>query len=257
MVNLVYQQGGRLGNSIIQYFAAYIFAKKFNLKLNATTKGWDNFDFNSLIKNTIIDGNIGYNTIELTDENFIEYLERDSLELNKYNFNGYFQIKDFLQNYENDIKSNLNLIYKDVDKDLVFVHYRIGDVINKSVMLPLEYYIEALEKINCKGGYISSDSINHEFCKILMDKFNLLPINLSPLDTIMFAKDFNNIVLSEGTFSWCIGFFSRTSNIIYNKRNINWHGDIFFDRWTSLSWDYDSSTVNSDYTLTSYKPIKL
>ena len=213
MVNLVYQQGGRLGNNLIQYFAAYIFSKKFNLKLNVNPTS----DFYSIVKDTTIDGNVGMNTIEINDNNFLSYLENDELELNNYQLNGYFQLKDFLQKYEDDIKSNINLTYKEVDKNFAFVHYRIGDVINDCRMLPVEYYIEALEKLNCKGGYISSDSIGHNFCQILINRFNLIPVSLSPIDTINFAKDFNNIILSDGTFSWCIGFLSNANNIIDRK----------------------------------------
>jgi hypothetical protein len=253
MVNLLYQQGGRLGNNIIQYFASFIFAKKFNLKLNVNP----NFDFSILIKDINIDGSIGENIVELNDNSFLKYLESDEVELNNYQLNGYFQTKYLLQNYENEIKSNLNLVYNEVDSELVFVHYRIGDILNDCRMLPVEYYIEALEKFNCKGGYISSDSIDHNFCKILIDRFNLIPINLSPIDTINFAKDFNNIVLSDGTFSWCIGFFSRTNNIIYNKRDYFWHGDIFFERWINLSWHYDSNTIYDNYKLNDYKPIRI
>jgi len=253
MVNLVYQQGGRLGNNLIQYFAAYIFSKKFNLKLNVNPTS----DFYSIVKDTTIDGNVGMNTIEINDNNFLSYLESDELELNNYHLNGYFQLKDFLQKYEDDIKSNINLTYKEVDKNFVFVHYRIGDVINDCRMLPVEYYIEALEKLNCKGGYISSDSIGHNFCQILINRFNLMPVSLSPIDTINFAKDFNNIILSDGTFSWCIGFLSNANNIIYNKREYFWHGDIFFDRWESLSWHYDDKTIYDNYKLNDYKPIKI
>ena len=191
MVNLVYQQGGRLGNNLIQYFAAYIFSKKFNLKLNVRP----NDEFNFLIKETNVDGNIGDTIIELNDNNFLDYLECDNLKINNYQLNGYFQLKGFLQKYEMYIKSNLSINYKEVDKELVFVHYRIGDIINDCRMLPVEYYIEALEKLNCKGGYISSDSIGHIFCKTLIERFNLIPVNLSPVDTINFGKDFNNIVL--------------------------------------------------------------
>ena len=66
MVNLVYQQGGRLGNNLIQYFAAYIFSKKFNLKLNVNPTD----DFYSIVKDINIDGDIGKNIVELSDNNF-------------------------------------------------------------------------------------------------------------------------------------------------------------------------------------------
>jgi len=110
--------------------------------------------------------------------------------------------------------------------------------------------------MNFNGGYISSDSINHKFCIHLIKKYNLIPINMNPSQVIDFGKNFNNIVLSEGTFSWWIGFLSQAETIICNKRDFFWHGDIFLDRWKKLSWDYTIETIFKNYKLKEYKPKK-
>lgn len=208
------------------------------------------------LKKKIFNENFFTETTIINDNNFNEFLEKKEI-LNKNLFlDGFFQNKEFLQKYENEIKNLLNVTYRDVDTNSVFIHYRIGDIINDRRMLPVEYYEDALESINFNQGYISSDTINHNFCIHLIKKYNLKPIHMSPLSLIDFAKNFNNIILSEGTFSWWIGFLSQAETIICNKRNYFWHGDIFFDRWKKLSWDYKIESVYDNYKLNSYKPTK-
>jgi hypothetical protein len=77
---------------------------------------------------------------------------------------------------------------------------------------------------------------------------------MSPSEVIDFGKNFNNIILSEGTFSWWIGFLSQAETIFCNKRDYFWHGDIFLDRWKKLSWDYEIETIFENYKLKEYKP---
>jgi hypothetical protein len=255
MVTLKYD--GRLGNNLIQYISSLFFAKKFNLNFNLEPNS-NSGNWNFLLKNRIVNGLTGNQTIEVNDDNFIDLLNREKIEPNHYHFNGYFQNKEFLQTYESEIKSLLNINYINTDKDSVFVHYRIGDVMNDRRMLPLEYYIDALDSITFKSGFISSDSIDHVFCKQLISKYNLTPIHgLSPIDTLNFGKNFNNLVLSEGTFSWWIGYLSNAENIICNKRNYLWHGDIFLDRWKKLQWDYDESVIYDSRKLKEYKIKKI
>jgi hypothetical protein len=69
----------------------------------------------------------------------------------------------------------------------------------------------------------------------LSEKYNLMPYQDSPVGTINFAKNFDNLVLSEGTFSWWMGFLSKEANIYYPKGKVSWHGDIFvFDEWCGV-----------------------
>ena len=256
MVSVNYN--GRLGNNMIQYFAAYILAKKKNLFLNSYPRTSEDFGYYLKIKQLPTERK-GSNKIEVTDNNFLEILESGE-ELNHYHLNGFFQKKELLEKYENEIKSSMDLKYDPkITKDLVIVHYRIGDIKGDRRMLPLEYYIEALDLLKFSGGYITSDTLEHPFCLKLMKKYKLIPIkNLSPLQTIDFGKNFNNIVTSESTFSWWIAFLSKAENIIYNKRShFRCYGDIFFNRWGNLSWDYEIDTIYEIYKLNNYKPCRL
>ena len=105
-------------------------------------------------------------------------------------------------------------------------------------MLPLEYYSDALDRLNCKSGYITSDSPNHPNVIYLKNKYNLSNISLNPMDSILYGIQFNNLVLSEGSFSWWIGFLSEANNIYYNERERFWHGDMFvLPDWKPLYFD--------------------
>ncbi len=90
-----------------------------------------------------------------------------------------------------------------------------------------------------------------------MNKFNLEIYNASPLNTIDFAKNFKNLVLSEGTFSWWIGFLSNANNIYFNERERFWHGDIFvFPEWKALKYDWDLECIGPNNELKCNKIVK-
>ena len=255
MVTLTYN--GRLGNNIIQYITAFLFAKKNNFFLNCKPK--TNYgDFGEYFKLPISDGQIkGEEIVIVNDENYIKLFESKNLEIKHYHFEGFFQDKIFLEKYRKELLSLFELNYQKKDTNQVFVHYRIGDIIDDRRMLPIEYFYESLDKINPIGGYISSENLSHKFCIQLMKKYNLVEFQSDPLSTLNFAKNFDNIVLSEGTFSWLIGFLSSGKNIFCNERNYKWHGDINFSFWNKLGWDYDQSSIYNSRFLSYYSPTKL
>lgn len=225
MVTIKYD--GRLGNNIIQLLAGYVFAIKHNLRFESRDPYFEGFIDYSRCDG----GDIGHGEFTIDDYNFIEYLEMERVERKSYVFKGFFQTKEFLEKYEQEIRSLLKVEHSYAGDRSVFLHYRIGDIMGTSKMMPVEYYEQALDRIDFDTGYISSDTIDHGNCQRLIEKYNLTTISMDPMQTILYGKNFKNIVLSEGTFSWWIGFLSRDSNIICSHRKPDWHGDIFFDRW--------------------------
>ena len=107
--------------------------------------------------------------------------------------------------------------------------YRVNTIDN--------YYEKVLSNEMFVNGYISSDSINDPLCQTLINKYNLTIIDKSEVETIMFASTCNIIVLSGGTFSWLIGFFSFFSkNIYYPNIDNPWYGNIFnLLNWQSVA----------------------
>jgi hypothetical protein len=239
---------GRLGNNLFQYVAAHIFAKKFKLFINSNVID-GKFKFPQLNGSVHVD-----NKLIVNDSNFLELLNSETIEPRHYIFDGFFQIKDFVLNYKNEIKSLFDLSYDEINKDEVFVMYRIGDIEGIRQMLPIEFYRDALTKISSKSGYITSDSPTHPNVINLSKEFNLKIYNNTPSETINFAKNFNNLVLSEGSFSWWVGILSNSKNIYYNQRERFWHGDIFvFPEWTPLHYDWEPECFTSKNKLICYK----
>jgi hypothetical protein len=234
MVTIEYK--GRLGNNMFQYISAYFFAKKFGLSL-MTLPIHSDLHFGEFFNlNNCYGDIINSPSVIITDDNFLEYLKQTDIPKAHYIFCGYFQNKNFIMDYENEIIKYFRPINNKIDE--VFVVYRIGDIIDTPKMLSIEYYRKCLNKITFNSGYITSDSPDHPNVIKLCEEFGLkLYHNSSPLTTIDFARKFNKLVLSEGTFSWWIGYLSQAEIIICNKRDYIWHGDIFLDRWEKMNFN--------------------
>jgi len=222
---------GRLGNNFFQNIVASILSKKFDLKvLNYP----DTTEHEKLGIN-YHNGNLDYSDkITVSDENLLEILKTDKLNFG-LNIDGYFQLKEFVYNYKKEILSNFNLKYENDKNNDLFIHVRLGDT--SHLNNGFNYYSKAIEHLNYENGYITSDSMNHDIVKSLVKKYNLIEYQNSPVETINFGKNFKNIILSRGTFSWWTGFLSKAESIIYPPQIEKWDGDIFvFDDWIKMDY---------------------
>ena len=225
---------GRLGNAMFRNCAASILSKKFNIKVEKYVK----------IQNLQIlqprfyeqGTQIYENLIQVTGVNFKKILETPSID---YGLQLHYpcQNKHFVLNYKQEILNQFDLKYNQQHSDDLFVHVRLGDCLPNNRVPNLGYYVQAIEQTKFNKGYISSDAPSHEIVTYLINKFNLTLYENGPAETINFAKDFGNLVLSKGTFSWWIGFLSHSKSVFYPKGGPRWHGDIFvFDEWTPIEF---------------------
>lgn len=223
---------GRLGNNILQYVIGYIFSKKFNLhyKINP------NIESSNILKPINITGNFcDNNEVEyITDENISMFLEKTSIPCKNYIINGFFQtqeISELIRTYKSEL---FNLDYE--KKDGIFLHYRIGDIEHN--MSPLSYYEKAINLLGSNNKiYISSDTPNHKNILKLCSKYDCEIVSLNPVETIKFGKNFKKIILSEGSFSFWVGFLSSDSEIIINKRDVRWAGHMPLKEWEVLNYN--------------------
>lgn len=237
-------KNGRFGNNLFQYCASYIFSKKNKRKFNGDflapylkRQTWETEKDDFRV------------TVKVDDDNFIETLENPALDAN-YLFDGYFQNPHFINNYKEEILDIFNFDYDQREKegDLI-VFYRLGDMEQKRESLPISYFSSILEKINFSSGFIRSDSPENPKVKILMERFGLKFLEGEDAANVVWrAKNFDKMILSEGTFSWWPAFLSQAKEIHYNWRRdrFTWHGDIFVDKnWIQHKFDWLDFTSNN------------
>jgi hypothetical protein len=216
---------GRLANKILQNIGISVLAKKY-----------DYFpEYHNIEENNLIGLNLFYGKEKNT--NFVWYHETESLEQllsqsvnidHGIIYHGYFQNKDFLLNHRKSIEEVVKK--REIKKyNEVFVHVRLGDETHSNP--GIKYYEKILNSISFNGGMVSSDSLEHPIVEELSKKYNLKIFNSSPIDTILTGSEYEYRVLSNGSFSWMIGYLGDNDNVFCNK-NLTFHGDIFvYPEW--------------------------
>jgi len=227
MVNSIEICHARLGNLLFINFILHLVSKKFdylstyNVFQDSKILGF-NYNVGSIVNPELK---------EYTDTTIFNLLQGPNKIDHGIMFNGFGQLKDIILTYKDELNSIIERNFE-VNNE-VFVHIRLDDSIHNNP--GLEYYRTCLNELNAASGYISSDSPEHEIVKTLISEFNLKLYNNSPVETLNFAKTFDKLVLSSGTFSWWIGVLSKASKIYYPIHKIFWHGDIFvFPDWNGI-----------------------
>ena len=225
---------GRLCNHLIRNVAVSLVAKKNNL--------FAEYGYYNEIQSLGIDLFVGEKKYDkymtLPEEDIMEFLEYDDLTCDLIIVEWHtFQTKEFtnyLYQYFREEGVQTNIIQKNQYQERYknnndcYVHIRLGDVIQQNP--GFQYYDKAISQLSFDNLYISSDSIDHEICKQIIEKYpKTVVIQQDQIDTIKFASTCKHIVLSHGTYSACIGYLAFFSDIYYpaiDDKTI-WCGDIF------------------------------
>lgn len=236
--------GGRFGNHFFRDLACSFIARNSNINYTYGQYSHMIEDLGILLfkpeKETIFETNI-----EIGDDNFFQYIHTP-IENNFSLASSWCQTKDFANYIYNHIRKpdiKKSVIEKNKYKHRynnnndVFIHIRLGDVIDKQKKTyTFEYFDNILKSLQFEKGYIASESLNDELCTRLIEKYNLIPYYNDEVDTIMFASTCKNVILTSGTFSWVIGVFSYDSTVFYKLSDDGWCSQVIFsiDDWKKI-----------------------
>jgi hypothetical protein len=260
-------EDGRLGNKNFQNLALSLLAQKYNVPVNYLLLDECSRLGISLYSGTqLMSGSPFYvneSNIQLLLEANSTRLENRSLLLNKLT-PPYFQIPWFANLLRYQIFPQMgadlfranpwrNRIGRNND---IFVHIRLGDKATaKDVTRSANDYISAIsfvaernrKLLNTNEIFIASDSPSHPLVSEVARYFDDATIvdELNRVETIQFGSTAQNIILSDGTFSWVIGVFAATLANFTNSqhpllikwlpRKDIWHGNIFiFNDWERI-----------------------
>ena len=224
-MSVLVNYSGRLGNNILQYLMGKYIAHKFDLKLKTDPVGL-NDDFEIRYDEG---GRCLEEMIEVNDDNILEILSMDIIDKG-VNLNGFFQKKAIFQNEDIVSFYKDSLVPKKIDNTSdLFIHVRLGDI-EDTFNLPYEYYENQISKINYNDCFLTSDSIDHPIVKKLQTRFKNVQLftGWSPSFIIRYGTNCNKLVLSAGSFSFCMGFFHKGDPTVYciNNEVMNQHFNI-------------------------------
>lgn len=255
-INNTHICGGRFGNIFIRNFIAEYIAKKNNLKFEYERYdqfkklGIKLFIGEKIYDETIIITDEIVDSIIFDDEIFDKYVKNKNILFRKHDYNP-LNLNNFcwgqtssivshirnIVNFEERVYNSNPYIKKYNNNNNLFVHVRLGDIIEHNFYVNFNYYDNIISKISYKIGYITSDSINHDICQKLINKYKLIIYDSDEIDTLQFGSTCKNIILSNGTYSWLLGLLSFRSNVYYPKIKIKWHGNIYvYPDWNEIDY---------------------
>ena len=220
MITINYR--GRLGNNLIQYAAGAILAEKTGMCLKTKPESRNN-NFGEAFSLQPIDGVCYDKTIELNDKNYYDHLNNPEPNIG-YILNGFFQDSKLLCDFRDQILDLYKLPEpkESISSDDVFIACRLGDCLKgPRTYCTMEYIENQLKASRHKydKAYVTSDTITHPPLKRLIEEYNLTVYQDEPMDTILFGAQFNNLILSAGSFSYLMAYFSKADNVtVYRSK---------------------------------------
>lgn len=195
---------GRTGNQLFQIAATYAHAKRNGFEycipptsINETL--WPSHRYS----------NVNYGKMKGTPyhEPHFHYAEipnEDNLLLT-----GYFQSAKYFDDYYIELRDLFGFPDFTMNKGTCCLHIRRGDYIqykDQFNLLPLEWYMNAIEEMGDKEFWVFSDDKNYIAQKFGGKKNFRLMSNGHPLDAIRMGSTCENHIISASSFSWWMAY---------------------------------------------------
>ena len=195
------------------------------------------------------------NTINLTDYNYFEILNKNELKSNVNPNNNYFQTKkitDKIHIYLNSDKITNEIMNNNPHKELYnnnndrFIHIRLGDV---AIYNPgFEYHDSIISTLKVDNIYIATDSNNDYIIKNLQQKYkNIILMSNNLINIIQVGSTAKYVILSYGTLSCFIGYFAYYSVVYYKKPEKKYAWDWNNERGDECNMFQNHSTKICDW----------
>lgn len=235
---------GRIGNNLFQYALYYKLKKKYNISV--FVYGWnpdfekyfekvnwiDSFYFRKLVHKAIK----FFPNKTFTQYDFQPLAQIDKEIENNLVLDGYFQSAQFFEGYEDLIKNNFKIkkkyikefekrfakLYK--ENKILVINYRLGDYVNwgndslggKNLVLPLDYYKNALAKIADIDSFkiilvTDEKQVAKEHFSFIQ---NIEVFSEGAIIDFQLIKNSHTIIIANSTFSWWAAYLSRTAKRI-------------------------------------------
>lgn len=155
-----------------------------------------------------------------------------------------------------------------------FVKHEVNNITNDDLVLSIrlgrdylgqhkyrlllgDYFKIVLDNINYNRLFITSQD---PYNSVLSDLYEYDPIfvdHVTPVHTLHFVKQFNNIAISQSTYSWWAAYLSSATRVFFPiTKDGPWsYGPHQRDKWKSFQ--HDLMVPQDRYTYVSYKDRKL
>jgi hypothetical protein len=230
-MSIQFNQKGRTGNNLYQYFISRILADTYKLNLLHNLNS-PVLQFNPVTK---YPDKTNLDVIYINDTNIYQAINYNSHFENKNMIvDGFFQDSLFFNsNYQKILNyTKLESINQKNTNDIV-LHIRLNDFNregNKSSVIHPQWYLDILNNETFEKLYIVIDTYGRRKYRNqnsednylnYFKKFNPEIISNREYEDFHFIRKFNKIICSNSTFSWWAAFLSN-ADIIYTPNN--WRG---------------------------------
>lgn len=222
MIQVLYN--GFLGNHLFQYCFGRILATNLGYAFDPhALPGFPN-------TGTEVYGKKYNNPIQTTKNNHVVDMPGIIFDNSqrKIVLSGFYQRYEYYRDHKDDIKNDWLIVENRLPKrrsaDAV-VHVRRGDYVDIGYSLTLDSYRKMIDSVNFESLYIVTDAPEDAFFKGFAD-YNPTIVSQDRISDFKFLMSFDNIILSQSTYSWWAAFLSDASTIVFPiTKNGIWGSD--------------------------------